>query len=140
MPARDRFHNCVKNALIKSGWTITHDPFPLPWAKRNLSIDLGAERLIIAAERQTEKIAVEIKSFLRDSRIADLEDALGQYVLYEEILKRTHPDRVLYLAIPQTAYHDLFERDAFAQILLDSQRLKIIVYDHQQEEIKQWLT
>lgn len=29
MPARDIYHNTVKNALIKDGWTITHDPLRL---------------------------------------------------------------------------------------------------------------
>jgi hypothetical protein len=27
MPAKDSFHNIVKNALVKDGWKITHDPF-----------------------------------------------------------------------------------------------------------------
>ena len=26
MPAKDVFHDCVKAALIKEGWKITHDP------------------------------------------------------------------------------------------------------------------
>ena len=26
MPAKDIYHDTVKNALIKDGWTITHDP------------------------------------------------------------------------------------------------------------------
>nr|WP_286392563.1 element excision factor XisH family protein [Pseudanabaena mucicola] len=28
MSARDLFHDIVKNALQKDGWTITHDPYP----------------------------------------------------------------------------------------------------------------
>ena|GEM_PF-6182460 len=56
------YHQVVKQALIKAEWTITHDPFPLIWARRNLAIDLGAEQLL-AAEKQKHKIAVEIKSF-----------------------------------------------------------------------------
>ena len=27
MPARDLYHDAVKAALIKDGWTITDDPF-----------------------------------------------------------------------------------------------------------------
>jgi len=41
-------------------------------------IDIGAEQLL-AAENNDRKIAVEVKSFIRESRIADLEQALGQY-------------------------------------------------------------
>ncbi len=29
MPARDKVHDIVKNALIKDGWTITDDPLTL---------------------------------------------------------------------------------------------------------------
>jgi XisH protein len=42
----------------------------------NAAIDLGAEKLI-AAERGSEKIAVEIKSFSGASFINDLENAWG---------------------------------------------------------------
>ena len=48
MPARDRLHNAVKNALIRDGWTITHDPLRLTSGRRNLYVDLGAERLLAA--------------------------------------------------------------------------------------------
>ncbi|MDZ8262468.1 MAG: element excision factor XisH family protein [Nostoc sp. ChiQUE01b] len=34
MPARDRYHENLKNALIKDAWTITDDPFHLKWGKR----------------------------------------------------------------------------------------------------------
>ena len=57
------FHEIVKNALIKEGWTITHDPLHLRWENKDLFVDLGAERLI-AAELGSRKIAVEIESFL----------------------------------------------------------------------------
>ena len=60
--AKDLIHDVVKKALIADGWTITHDPYYLKANPHTLKIDLGAERLI-AAEKGTEKIAVEIKSF-----------------------------------------------------------------------------
>jgi len=71
-------------------------------------IDLGAEQLL-AAENNDRKIAVEVKSFIRESRIADLEQALGQSTLYYDILKRTESERQLYLAIPLNAFTELFE-------------------------------
>lgn len=63
MPARDIFHDAVRTALEKDGWVITADPLILVVGIRSVFVDLGAEKLI-AAERGTEKIAVEIKSFL----------------------------------------------------------------------------
>lgn len=63
MAAKDRFHDAVRAALVKDGWLITHDPLPLDFDSARVQIDLGAERLI-AAQRGTEQIAVEVKSFL----------------------------------------------------------------------------
>ncbi len=67
--AKDVFHQQVKNALIKDGWHITHDPLTIRISEAvKLQIDLAAETTI-AAERDSEKIAVEIKSFVGDSDI-----------------------------------------------------------------------
>ena len=67
MPARDRYHDRVKNALIKNGWTITDDPLHIKWGKKDRYVDLGAEQLL-AAEKGKRKIAVEVKGFLGHSR------------------------------------------------------------------------
>ena len=77
MARRDKFYQIVCDALEAEGWTITHEEYVFD-ADPQLSTDLGAERLL-AAERQLEKIAVEIKSFLQDSQVAELEKAIGQY-------------------------------------------------------------
>jgi hypothetical protein len=69
--AKDLFHDAVKNALIKDGWQITDDPFFLKIGGVELYIDLGAEKLI-AAERDNQKIAVEIKSFISSSSLEDV--------------------------------------------------------------------
>lgn len=61
-------------------------------------VDLGAERVIIAAEKDRQKIAVEIKSFLNRSPVRDLEEAVGQYDIYRTLLTETEPDRMLWLA------------------------------------------
>ena len=76
--ARDIYHEHVKEALIKDGWTITHDPYYLDVGNSSpVEIDLGAERLI-SAERDSEKIVVEIKSFLNRSLTYDFYGAYGQ--------------------------------------------------------------
>lgn len=43
MPARDRYHDEVRRALIADGWQVTDDPLRLRWGKRDLFVDLGAE-------------------------------------------------------------------------------------------------
>jgi hypothetical protein len=137
MPAKDIYHDTVKKALDKDGWTITHDPLIIRWGKRDLYIDLGAERLI-AAERDNQKIAIEIKSFVGKSSIDDLEKALGQYILYYDLLTRLQSERTLYLAIHQEAFADIFE-DLIGQVLLDNKRLKLLVFDEIEEVILKWI-
>lgn len=67
MPVRDRYHQSVKNALIKDGWTITDDPLHLKWGKRDMYVDLGAEKLI-AAQKEGQCIAVAGFSLPSDSK------------------------------------------------------------------------
>jgi hypothetical protein len=92
MPAKDRYHNSCKNALIKDGWIVTHDPLRLRWGSKDMYVDLGAEKIFIA-EKKGKKIAVEIKTFVSISEVNALESALGQYLLYRSVLRRTEPDR-----------------------------------------------
>ena len=89
MPARDSYHDSIKHALIKAGWTITHDPLRLSWGGKDMYVDLGAERLL-AAERTGQQIAVEIKSFTNASEMNDLEQALGQYLVYRAVLAESN--------------------------------------------------
>jgi hypothetical protein len=137
MPAKDIYHNTVKKSLEKDGWTITHDPFPLKIGKKRLSADLGAERLI-SAERGIQQIVVEVKSFVGQSDVRDLEQALGQYVLYSQIIKETGINRDLYLAVSQLTYNSVFTIQ-LGQILLKSQILKLVVFDNEREVIVQWI-
>lgn len=137
MPAKDIYHDTVKTALIKDGWTITHDPLTLRLTRKKLYIDLGAERLI-AAERGSQQIAVEVKSFTRASDIKDLEDALGQFVLYDRLLARYDPERRLYLAVSEAVYESVFKDEA-GEILLQEGVLRLITFNADQEEITQWI-
>lgn len=139
MPAKDLYHEAFVRALRKDGWNITHDPLFLFVADTDLLIDLGAER-IVAAERGSVRIAVEIKSFLGKSTVQDLKEAAGQFMLYEEALKRSpvNVDRVLYLAVRFTVYSRLFV-GGIGRILLESNRIQLVVFDEDEEEIKQWI-
>jgi hypothetical protein len=137
MPAKDIYHDTVKNALIKDGWTITNDPLKLTIGSRSLYIDLGAEKLI-AAQKGAQKIAVEIKSFISPSPINDLENALGQYVLYQNILQTTDVERTLYLAIREEVYNDLFT-EPIGQLLLNNKQIKLIIFNPDKEELSAWI-
>ena len=137
MSRRDTYHYVVKDALIREGWTITHDPFPLQIGKKRLSVDLGAERLI-SAEKETQKIVVEVKSFVGQSDVKDLEQALGQYILYRQILNEMGIERSLYLAVSRPTFNSVFTIE-LGQILLKNQIIKLVVFDDENEVIVEWI-
>ncbi|HAG81883.1 MAG TPA: fatty-acid synthase [Cyanobacteria bacterium UBA12227] len=137
MPALDIYHDAVKNALVKDGWTISHEPFHLRWGKKDMYVDLGARQLL-AAEREERKIAVEIKSFVSNSEIEDLKNAVGQFVLYRSVMRKTDPERILYLAVRDITFNSLFE-EPVGQLLIADENLKLIVFEAQNEVIVQWI-
>jgi hypothetical protein len=136
--AKDIYHEIVKTALINEGWVITHDPFKILLGKRRGYIDLGAEREIIAAEKENEKIAVEIKSFIGHSDLDDFEDALGQFLIYWKALKTKEPDRVLFLAVPIGYYKRFFDDSFFVELAKDFD-VKMLLFNENTPQIEQWI-
>lgn len=137
MAAKDLFHDVVKRALEKEQWVITADPLRFSFGNVKFQVDLGAEQ-ILAAEREHQKIAVEIKSFLNPSAVTDFYGALGQFLSYRLALEATEPERVLFLAVPEDTYETFFQLD-FTVAAIQRYQLKIIVYDTQTEAIVQWI-
>jgi len=136
MPAKDRFHNVVKHALEKEGWTITHDQMPIKIGTIQMYIDLGAER-IITAHKEEEKIAVEVKSFLNESTITDFYPALGQFIYYRVALEELEPERKLYLACPVET-HNTFLCLPLNQKLIQQQQVSLLIFNPDNEVIEQW--
>jgi hypothetical protein len=136
--AKDIFHDTVKKALEKDGWTITHDPYYLNDKIKNIKyeIDLGAEKLL-AAERDLEKIAVEIKSFTKISFRHEFHSVLGQYLIYYKGLYQVEADRILYLAIPAFAYNRL-QSHPFLLEIVEDYNVKLIVFDDKNETLVSW--
>lgn len=138
MAAKDIYHDTFKRALEKDGWTITNDPLTLKIGRRSAMVDLGAEKLL-AAEKEQEKIAVEIKSFLNPSPLKDLENALEQFILYAKILSQNEPERTLYLAVNRPVFNDIFSEEV-GQLILETTELRLIVFNSKTEEIIKWIT
>jgi hypothetical protein len=135
--AKDFYHNIVKNALIKDGWRITHDPYRIKIEEIGYEIDLGAEP-IIAAEKEEQIIAVEIKSFVGPSNINEFHRAIGQFVDYSIALEEEDPNRTLFLAIPNLIYATFFQKSIIQKAIQRIQG-KIIVYNPVNETIEQWI-
>ncbi|MBD2413300.1 XisH protein [Nostoc calcicola FACHB-389] len=138
MPAKDVYHDAVKNALIKDGWIITADPYPIKYEEVKLFADLAGEKTI-AASREEKQIVIEIKSFLSRSPMRDFETALGQYLIYKAFLSLEHPEQELYLAIGEIIYEDFFQKIAI-QLILAKYQVSLLVINMKNEEIVKWIS
>ncbi|EAW35996.1 element excision factor XisH family protein [Lyngbya sp. PCC 8106] len=137
MPRLDLYHNVVRAALVKDGWTITHDPFTIVFEDLTVYADLGAEKMI-AAQKSGEKIAIEIKVFRSPSPVTELERAIGQYYLYLTFINQQEPDRNLYLAVPKRTYDNFFQRPSI-QMFLKERQIPFFVFNPEREEIVKWI-
>jgi hypothetical protein len=135
--ARDLFHQNVKEALIKEGWTVTDDPLSFKIGKMQVQIDLGAERLI-AAEKGSERIAIDIKTFGSLSFITALYEAVGKYIIYRNVLKRLQPDRILFLALPETIFERFFEESVIRETVQE-EGINLILYNQTDKLITRWI-
>jgi len=137
MPAKDIYHNAVRFALVKDGWEILTEDYTLEYGGDRLYVDIAAEKSI-AAEKEGQKILVEVKSFLGRSFIHDLEQAVGQYVVYRDILLETASNFQLYLAITQGIYKSFFQRQ-LTQMIINRNLVKLLIVDAESEVIVQWI-
>jgi hypothetical protein len=133
----DHYHQAVKDALIADGWDVI-DPYPIQFARRRVRADLGAERPILGAARNNQRIVVEVKDFLNPSAIAYLQHALGQYLMYKSWLARTEPDRTLYLAVSELAADRVFGQPS-VQVLIEDYGLRLLVVDVKLRRIVRWM-
>jgi len=147
MPKKDSIHNTVKEALIKNGWEITDDPYVISYGERFLFVDLGAdgtdegssmETRFIGAAYENKRIAVEIKEFRGKSLMFDLEQAIGQYVLYRMLLGKVDPEREIYLAITDRVYNKIFS-EPVAELAVKELPLRLIVVNLEKAEVNQWI-
>ena len=137
MPAKDRYHDWVKETLVQAGWVVSHDPLSIRIGKIGIHVDLGLENLL-GAEKEQQKIAVEIKGFLNFSKITDFYAAFGQYLCYKVALARKEPDRILYLAVPAPVYQKLFQ-EVLIQDVLKEYPAKLLIYKLSTQEIQSWI-
>ncbi|MGK7957442.1 MAG: XisH family protein [Crocosphaera sp.] len=137
MSAKDIVHEIVRESLEKDGWVITHDPLFLRVSENiGMFLDLAANKVIIA-DKETFKIAVEVKSFVGLSAVTDFHLAIGQFLNYRLALEELEADRTLYLAIPNDIYNSFFQ-DSFIQKVINHYSIKLIIINPQQGEILLW--
>lgn len=134
--AKDIIHEAVKNALIKDGWTIIDENFEMRFKELKFFGDIKAEKPIIA-KRGTEKIIVEVKSFVSRSAISEFEKALGQYRIYKKVLEKNNSEAQLFLAIPQSIFKKFFSGEGM-QMIISEENISLLVVNTNTEEIVEW--
>lgn len=137
MPAQDIYHENVKQALVRDGWIILKEHYELKYKGDRLYPDIAAEKSIVA-ERGTKKILVEIKSFLGRSFIADLQAAIGQYVMYRNVIQAQGLEFELYLAISEKVYEGKFQ-SPLAQLIIEENQVNLLVFAADQEVVSAWI-
>ena len=134
MPAKDRYHDTVKRALVKDGWTIEDEQFTVTVDDRNLWIDIQASK----GEPQLV-ILVEVKELADvDSAIEALANALGKYELYRLALQDSNLDYPLYVAVTRESYEGILS-ERIGKLTLSHIGMPLIVFDVGTEEIVKWI-
>ncbi len=134
MPALDVCHPQVVRALEKTGWSVKPEPYVLPIDRRHrVYIDIEAQH-----PAQAGIMVIEVKCFQDQSQeTADLYGAIGQYLIYRNLLTQRGLAASLYLALPTHAYEGVVRRMALPVIVQNN--VKMIVIDLMNEVIVQWL-
>lgn len=135
--ATDKIHIPVKEALIQDGWLITDDPLYIKVGTLTVFVDLGAER-VLGAEKNGERIAVEVKTFSNPSFMTALYEAIGKYAVYRKALALDESDRTLYLAMPEDVYDKYVKEPLFIGSLEDG-RINLILFETSIEKISRWI-
>lgn len=137
MPQKDAYHDSVRNALEKDGWTVTHDPFTIRLEDVKFYVDLAAEKTI-ESEGEIRKVAIEIKVFGGLSFLNEFEKAVGQYLIYKQFLNNLFPERALFLVVPKEVFEESFALPSI-QAVVARQEIKLLVFNPETEEITKWI-
>lgn len=80
---------------------------------------------MLVAERANQRIIVEVKSFLNRSLIYDFHQAYGQFGFYLKALRKFHPDRILFLAMPEDIFGEFMDKPYYRDFIREEMRLMV---------------
>ncbi len=142
MPARDLYHDLVKDALRKDGWRVTHNPFRLRIPKQLRQAAPGSperavETFLLGAEQDERKIAVAVKSFV-GIEPGMVEQALETLAYSRALLCAMDLDRVLYLAVRRATYEAFYDGTVEPQCV-SKLTMPLLVFEPRTGTIVAWL-
>jgi hypothetical protein len=131
LPAKDRYHDSVKRALVKNGWTIDEEQVSF----------IGSERQIIVDPQISKEgqgiILVEVKSF-QPSMVESFANAIGKILIYRYILDELAQDIPVWLAVPEFAYQSILT-EAMGISIRRQLTIDLVVFSVEHEEIVKWI-
>jgi hypothetical protein len=136
MPAIDVCEPAVIRALEKAGWVVVDHPATIHLGRGKGNFIYADLRLRRHDSNQTIIIA-EVKCFTR-GLLDEFYHAVGQYVVYRNVLRLNNIATSVYLALPQHIYDTFFQR-AFVQATLDDIHMKLVIVDLEKEEATEWI-
>lgn len=136
--ANDKIHDAVVQALRYDGWLILREHFSIRYEELEIRVDIAAEQPAVLAEKEGRRILVEIKSFGGRSFMKDLQNAVGQYTIYRNILALSELTYDLFLAIHESVYDAAFQQKAVSQIV-ELNQLKLLVVNIDTQEVVKWI-
>jgi hypothetical protein len=134
MPAKDRYHDAVKRALVKDGWMIADEQVQLLIDSRILYIDME-----VAHPTKESTLLIEVKELYSvPSPVDALAAAVGKYVMYRAGLRNAGVSNPIYLAVSLQAYQNILT-EKVGQLMMAEAQLLILVFDPDQEVVVQWI-
>ena len=131
MPAKDYYHETVKQALIKDGWTIGGEQVAFIGSERQVVIDFQV------VKQGYGIVLVEVKGF-QPSMVESLANALGKTLIYRYILNELAQNIPVWLAVPEFAYEGILTEN-MGLTFRSQLGIDLAVFSVERAEIVQWI-
>ena len=95
------------------------------WRKSAVLVEVGSP------------IPLWVGRFTAASAVAALEEAVGQYVVYQDVLEEMEMERSLYLAVPDYAQEGILS-EPIGELLVRKHNIHLIIYNPDTEEVVAW--
>lgn len=137
MSREDFYHKHFQNALLTAGWTIETEQFRLPFYDTKVKIDFTASKTQEDGSRKL--VAVEVKNFREtDSYNNQFQRAVGQYLLYRDLLTHSDFTHQLFLAVPAEVHKGFFSDDAVSRLMKEL-KFNLVTFDPETATLVQWI-
>jgi uncharacterized protein (UPF0128 family) len=126
-------------ALAKDDWVERSRPYSIVSEKEEKR-HIYADVLLEHRTDGKQLIIVEVKCFPESrSQLDEFYHAIGQYQVYQMTLKLNQINTPIYLAVPETVFKTLFQKE-FIKKTVKHIKIKLIIVNLEREEIVRWQT